>query len=404
MNNAIALLLISVLTISCQGGGGSELKPFLPAKPEANAAPDSDDSLTGWKRDFIGQEGHGGDALVCFSIPVQRAVVKESFGQEEDCTKGCSSSGNSGSTPRATAVWRMTAEGRAAIVSAKPLEQYLLEKIGGRQAMLDQLNRMSTEEAYTKVITSLKTLPAAYEKVSLIHNKLGWLKQSGIASEYGLMDVQDSGFLKENEIDKVYCKELQAVIRRDDQLWYDSDIVGRFDNVGLVLMQLHEEIYAWGKAQDQINFLQGPSAHETSVKTRRLILKLLDENLSADIVNEHLKSLGFSAFYWVENLNLPTSAGYYMDVATCKSEQDFLRSALNTYRKDYWLYVERLFSTRYLQTDGSEPKLPLRHNYPIALANMIAYTYSTRSSDPNFATQLLKMAENFNQTTACEVR
>ncbi|NUN05862.1 MAG: hypothetical protein HUU57_08870 [Bdellovibrio sp.] len=296
----------------------------------------------------------------------------------------------------------MTDEGRNSIRSAKPLEQYLAEKITSKKIILDQLNAMPVEEGYQKVLSSFTNLPAPFSRLSEIHHKLGWLHEDGISSEYGLMDVNDSGFISENEIDKTYCKELQAVVRRDHQLWYDADIVKHFDNAGKVLIQLHEEFYTWGKEQDEFNGRYGYTAHDTSTKTRRLILKILDDKIDHKLVNENLKSLGFSIQFWDKSFNLPTSAGYFMDTESCILEQQFLKNYLTERRheRDFALETSILFSNRYLNSSDARAPLELRHNFPTALANMIARTITGSSS--NFATEIMQLQSIFERPESCQ--
>lgn len=290
-----------------------------------------------------------GVTLVCFSIPVERALYKVFYGKpdNEGAPPGpCMGHSTDPSAPRTSGVvWRMTAEGRKAISSAKPLEQYLAEKITSKKVLIDQLNAMSVEAGYQKVLAPFTKLPAPFSRISETHRKLGWLKEDGISSEYGLMDVNDSGFIGENKIDRTYCKELQAVVRRDTQLWYDVDILSHFDNAGL-------------------------------------ILKVLDDGMDEKLVNENLRVLGFSTLYWANAFNVPTSVGYYMDTESCIAEQQYLKNFFQGefYDKDFSLKVGRLFSDRYLKTDHASSELEMRNNFPDALANMIALTYSGESS------------------------
>lgn len=374
------IFCLGLMLTACGGSSGSQ----APANP--GGAGNEKGSVDEWQASLLGQEGHGGDALVCFTIPVERALYKVSYGKPEDeCTPPGPCVGHStdpNDPKRSGVVWRMTEEGRKSIKSAKPLEQYLAENITSKKALIDELNGMSVDLGYQQVLAPFKKLPAPFNRISETHKKLGWLKEDGISSEYGLMDVNDSGFINENEIDRTHCKELQAVVRRDTQLWYDSDIISHFDNAGLVLIQLHEEIYAWGKQQDQINRgLFGPPAHETSVKTRRLILKILDDGIDEKLVNENLKVLGFSTMYWANGFNVPTPIGYYMDTEACVSEQQYLKNFFSGggNGQDFWLRVDRLFSNRYLKTDHDSPSPVMRNNFPDALANMIALTYSSDS-------------------------
>jgi hypothetical protein len=367
--------------------------------------------VTQWQSTLLGQEGHGGDAIVCFSIPVERALYKiDLSGNEKNCVPGeqckeVSHSTSPGSiSPASGIVWRMTDEGRSSIQSAQPLEQYLAARIASKKLILDQLNQMPIEEGYQKILLPMVNLPAPFNRISEMHQKIGWLHEDGIASEYGLIDINDSGFLNEDEIDKTHCKELQAVVRRDHQLWYDTDILKHFDHAGRVLIQLHEEIYAWGKDQDEINLKShGVPAHETSTKTRRLILKLIDAGIETKLVNENLKTLGFSTGYWETLFNVPTAVGFYMDSKTCVAEQQFLKNFFKggNYREDFWFQVESLFSQRYLKSSASWPIIELRNNFPDALSNMIALTMNESGPSDTFVSDILKLQEVFERPESC---
>jgi hypothetical protein len=401
MKNVTICLSVLVLLAACTGGGGS------PVDSGGAPAPRGRGGLSDWQSSLLGQEGHGGDAVVCFDIPVERALYKVTVGEpEENCTAdgSCSSSRphNPGTDGGSGLVWRMTDEGRKAIRSAKPLEQYLAERIASKKNLIDHLNQVSTEEGYQEILRPFAKLPAAFSRVSEMHQRLGWLHEDGIASDFGLLDVNDSGFIAENEIDKTHCKELQAVVRRDHQLWYDSDIVKHFDNAGRVLIQLHEEIYAWGKQQDEINRgLFGPPAHETSTKTRRLILKILDESIDQKLVNENLKDLGFSTMYWENQFKVPTSVGHYMDTESCIAEQQFLKDFFKngTLDRDFWLQTELLFSDRYLKASHSSPATELRNNFPNALSNMIALTMG--GGGRTFESEIRKLQAVFERPESC---
>lgn len=402
---------ILIFLSACNGGS-----PSSSNKKEEVQKP-KEGSVSEWQTSFLGQEGHGGDAIVCFSIPVEQALYQVKYGQESACTgegpcyqEGhtesgsleASSDGKTSSGTTSGTTWRMTDEGRKSIHSAKPLEQYLAERIASKKPLIDQLNQMSLEEGYQQSLLSFAKLPAAFQKLSSVHQRLGWLKEDGIASEYGLLDVNDSGFVNENEIDKTHCKELQAVVRRDNQLWYDADIVNHFDIAGQVLIQLHEEIYAWGKDQDSMNRQNGRFAHDTSVKTRRLILKILDDNLDEKQLNENLKSLGFTIMYWETGFKVPTSTGYYMDSESCVSEQKFLNQFLQSAatQRDFWLNVRGLFADRYLEGGSmSEFSYFLHYNFPEALSHMIALTMNGDS--PTYAAEMMQLQSIFERPESC---
>ncbi len=401
----LCISLLSLLLTACDESRSSS--PEGGAIGGQNAA----GKVSDWQASLLGQEGHGGDAIVCFSIPVDRALYKETVGPVDECQPPgpCTKTGSDGNQgyPRSGSgiVWRLTTEGRKSIRSAKPLEQYLGERSASKKIILDQLNQMSVKEGYQHVLAPFTNLPAAFSRISQTHQQLGWLSEDGIANEYGLLDINDSGFVNENEIDRTYCKELQAVVRRDRQLWYDADIVSHFDNAGRVLIQLHEEIYTWAKDQDQINWeLNGQLAHETSTKTRRLILKLLDNNLSTSLLNDNLKALGFTTMYWENLFKMPTSVGYYMDTDSCVSEQQFLKNFFHSgsYGRDFWLKVETMFSDRYLKVNQGSPTIQLQHNFPNALSNMISLTMSGESE--NFDTEIMQLQAIFERPESCEGR
>lgn len=361
-------------------------------------------TIAGWQTSLLGQEGHGGDAVVCFSIPVERALYQASTGGGDHCVTGEPCLVHNGPNSQPGAVWRMTDEGRRSIVSAQPLEEYLGSRTTSGKRVLDQFNQMPVEEGYRQSLLPFAKLPAASSRVQEMHRQLGWLTQDGVASEYGLMDVNDSGFLNENEIDRAHCKELQAVVRRDNQLWYDADIIHHFDNAGLVAIQLHEEIYAWGKKEDEINReIVGPPAHATSANSRRLILKVFGENLDSQLLNENLKTLGFSAGYWESAFNVPTPIGYYMDSDACVAEQNELKDLMSSggYGNDFWLAVEEKFSARYLKGENGQPLLPVRFNFPDALANMIGFTMNYHGPSDGFRSGLGQLLQRFEQSGAC---
>ncbi len=290
--------------------------------------------------------------------------------------------------------WRLTDKGRKSIVSAKPLEQYLAERINSKKKVIDDLNKLSVEDGYRQIIGPLGQLPGAYEKLASSHDELGWLEEDGISSEYGLSDVNDSGFA--TEIDKTKCKELQAVVRRDNQLWYDKDIFNKFDNAGKVLIQLHEEIYHWGKWQDEISRFS--RYHLTSVKTRRLILKLIDDNIPVNTLNTHLKKLNFSVFYRTDRFNIPTSLGYCMTSKSCKDEKQVLLDAVNRIQGDFKLGLINFFSERYIQDHTDQPQLELRYNYPEKLSNMIGFVFQ---SHPDYVRVFRELLNNFDPETSC---
>lgn len=405
MKPIISAMVLCLTLVACNEGGGNG------SNGGTVGGQGNKGTVTDWQASLLGQEGHGGDAVVCFSIPVDRALYQQKVGEENECLPGnpCQDGGstNGPSKPGSGSgtVWRMTDEGRKSIRSAKPLEQYLAERITSKKKIIDQLNQLSVEDGYRELLQPFTKLPTPFKRIAETHQKLGWLDEDGIASEYGLLDINDSGFISENEIDKTYCKELQAVVRRDNQLWYDADIVKYFDNAGKVLIQLHEEIYAWGKAQDQINWeIPGQPAHETSTKTRRLILKIIDENIDQALVNENLKALGFSTMYWENLFKVPTSVGYYMDTDTCFTEQQFLKNFFKGggYGSDFWLKVENLFSNRYLKATQAWPRTQMRHNFPDALSNMISLMLNGNTS--TFATEIMQLQTVFERPESCEGR
>lgn len=387
------------LAIACNETDSTKVAPLQQPKPPPPMSQETK-NIEDWQASTMGQEGHGGDAIVCFSIPIQQAVVKVNYGSEP-CVPGgpCSSEpGNSHGT-----TWQMTQAGRAAIQSAKPLEQFLAEKISGKKLFLDRLNQMSVEQGYQYTLSSLTQLPAPFKRISEMHQRLGWLKEDGIASEYGLMDINDSGFLDENEIDKNYCKELQAVVRRDNQLWYDRDIIKHFDNAGLVLIQLHEELYSWGKNQDKINWqIAGMPSHENSTKTRRAILKILDDNIDAPMLNEILKTSGFSIANWEDYFKVPTPMGYFMDSDSCVQEKQFLKAFLqnNAYGTNFRIEMMNLLISRYIDGESHLDHIQARFNYPDALSHLILMGLESAGNEASYRQRIFELQDRFERS-AC---
>lgn len=417
MKNIFTSLFVLLALVACDNEGGSRSHSLNNTPPNTKAG------LSDWQASFLGQEGHGGDAVVCFSIPVSKALSKvEDKKNESDCpsSEPCIHHTESQNSPVLTTqdgastnirrsgsgvTWTMTAEGRRSIQSAKPLEQYVGEKIASKKNLFEQLKQLSVEEGYQKLLKPFTKLPAPFHRISEIHQKLGWLHEDGISSEYGLIDVNDSGFIAESDIDNNYCKELQAVVRRGNQLWYDADIVKNFDNAGRVLIQLHEEIYAWGKDQDQITVRYiGRPQHDTSIKTRRLILKILDEDIEINLVNENLKNLGFSTLFWVNQFKTPTSVGYFMDKGTCLTEQKIVEAQLNNYLSTkpshFWFEVKSFFIERYLKYSEDSSVTELNNNLPPALSKMISLTLAGDSI--TYKTEIFQLLEEFKQPESCE--
>lgn len=422
MKRLFVLTVVAVHLISCQGGGGNSASPGIgpdpinpkPAPEESTnneSSPGNSSGSSNWRADFLGQEGHGGDAIVCFNIPISRAVISGELVTPKSETI-CYPNGQCETkipvervSPINPIVWRITDEGRRSIRSAKPLEQFLAEKISSKKLIVDELNRMSVEDGYLKITSAFRELPAVKESIRQQHQKLGWLLQEGIGSDYGLMDIKDSGFVSENEIDTRYCKELQAVVRRDNQLWYDRDIIAHFDNAGKVLMQMHEEIYAWAKTRDTINEkIGGAPMHRTSERTRGLILKLMDKEIDVERSGQHLKDLGFSVGYWYDSYNFPLSPGSFMNKDICEQEQNYLRGALSYNGgsgERHQIYVTSIFAERYLRADHVT-MLELKANLPARLAEMIDYSFLYQGSWGRFGEGLDQLSQKFFDPQACQ--
>jgi hypothetical protein len=401
LNVMVAFLLSACNDTSSPAGADNGGKP-------KNSGPKSAGELASWQPAAVGQEGHGGDAVVCFSIPIDQAVEKIST--ESKCipseTQPCKSSSQTDGSQVATEVWRLTDLGRKNISSAKPLEQYLAERIAGKKEFLTELNQMSVEDGFNKLVFPLRNFPSAFDELYKINSKLGWLEQDGVASEFGLADINDSGFLNENEIDRSKCRELQAAVRRDYQLWYDKDILSHFNNAGKILIQLHEVLYTWGKEKDNLNRsndLFGPPAHTTSEKTRRMSLKLITTSLDVNTLGEYLKDYGFSIYHWGKAQNQPTALGYFMSSESCEAEKTNLRNYVNQLSSDtldFWLGVENYFSSNYLRGDNTDTAKAVRLNYPKNIQNLINLTYQTGSSK-FFRENFLGLLSTFEMNDSC---
>ncbi len=395
MKKTMILLIIFAILTGCLSGSNTNDGSVNPASP-VGPGQGASDSVASWQSSALGQEGHGGDAIVCFSIPVSQALRKVTMGEGAKCNEGqpCLQVPSDGSA--SSMAWQMTEVGRRSIVSAKPLEQYLAERIVSKKVIIDQLNKMSVEEGYEKLLAPFRKLPAAYKKISDTHRQLGWLIEDGIASEYGLQDINDSGFVDETEIDTTHCKELQAVVRRDSQLWYDKDIARHFDNAGLVLIQLHEEIYTWGKWVDSINRKGfSPLSHQTSTNTRRVILKVLDTKIDESNLNDHLKNLAFSVGHAQSEFLSPTSPGYFMTSQDCIAEIDVLKKFLSespTKPLEFDLAVSDLVRNRYVGGHNLATT-DIRYNFPHSISNLIYLAAGSTATHQDF-TKIITELEN----------
>ncbi len=171
------LSVLCLFLAACDQGSGRDKSPGGSGN---NNIQKNTGEVTDWQTSTLGQEGHGGDAIVCFNIPVERALYKIDTNPDFGCAPGDTcSSGNSSVSPSkpgsssSGVVWRMTNEGRGSIQSAKPLEQYIAERIASKKVIIDQLNQMSLEEGYKRVIRPFAKLPAPFNRISEIHRKLG---------------------------------------------------------------------------------------------------------------------------------------------------------------------------------------------------------------------------------------
>ncbi|NUN05861.1 MAG: hypothetical protein HUU57_08865 [Bdellovibrio sp.] len=85
MKNALALLPFVLLLSACQEGGGNGATTLGASAGTTNPA--SKGTVSDWQSSLLGQEGHGGDALVCFSILVDRALYKVNVGESNQNEK-----------------------------------------------------------------------------------------------------------------------------------------------------------------------------------------------------------------------------------------------------------------------------------------------------------------------------
>ncbi|MBT4763033.1 MAG: hypothetical protein HOO06_15170 [Bdellovibrionaceae bacterium] len=362
--------------------------------------------LDAWKVNSLGQEGHGGDAVVCFSIPIEQALYRVTPKKNSSCLRNlpCENKSETASDQEqngpAKVMWRMTDVGRKSIRSAKPLEQFLAERITGLNPVIAQLNQGTLTTGYNLLRSKLAHLPAAYEKNEEIHQALGWLEEDGIATEYGLADINDSGFA--TGINQKSCKELQAVVRKDNQLWYDPDIIGHFDTAGKILIQLHEEIYRWGKLQDQSNSQYGDWAHGTSINTRHLILKILKPNISTKLLNTNLKVLGFSSLFWQNRFAVPTPVGQFMTSDVCLGESMIIKNYLDKNRNINSVDMRDYLVSRYLLDELKSVQPILLSNYPRTLSELVSYTLNFTSGDESSFWQVFRgLWSDLNSESAC---
>lgn len=198
-----------------------------------------------------GSGAHGGDAVVCFSIPVDQAM-----------SKGI-----------------MTARGRKAITSAVTNEYQQYSSRAAANPAIARLQKMSFEDALTELHAMAAGVPAFFAQLEAAQKYIGQI-DDGLPAENGIEDVRDSGTgfgMPEG------CDLVQAALRREDQMSYDPDVWKAFSGFQRALMQLHEEVY----------YIGVQSGQQDSTRTQLLIGYLLQEGVTDEGLVQKLQRYGF---------------------------------------------------------------------------------------------------------------
>jgi len=215
-----------------------------------------------------GREGHGGDAIVCFNISVEDAVIEG----------------------------RMTIAGQQNIKSATPLEKFLAEKTYYRGGLLKIIEKMPYQRALDAIFESFKGLPVFFDYLNTSNQQLGRVTH-GIEASNGLFDVNDSGSVI---VPDEGCSQIQSMVRRVDELSYDSNVFSQYSEADEAISQAHEVIYfikqkIWEKRKRQYgDFFQDKPL--SSVSTQILLTKILVAQLSPEEIKQQLEQNEFGEF------------------------------------------------------------------------------------------------------------
>jgi hypothetical protein len=206
-----------------------------------------------------GAGGHGGDTIVCFSVPLSQAVEIRN-GSEV-----------------------MTAIGRRSITSVRTIEFFRAEHAVYNNPFVQRLSGLSYREAVVELRGRFDSVPSFGERLLRPYsNAIGFIEDTGYPAVYGLEDVRDSGAVI---LPPPGCAQIQAAIRQGYSITYDSSIWAAAPPLQKALLQMHEELFAVG-----VHF-----GHEFSVGTQLVLMAILASNVEGQSLSKVLQAQGFGA-------------------------------------------------------------------------------------------------------------
>lgn len=207
-----------------------------------------------------GSEAHGGDAVVCFSIPMSDAMGRDGM---------------------------VTAAGRRNISKAVTLEWYRAS-LAMRNSKIKSMINLPYEKALAALHSQFSMAPRFRKSLDSAHEILGNISERALPATAGLSDIRDSltfvGYPHN-------CTLVQAAVREEDLITYDLDVWNAMSGFQQALLQLHEELYYLGSSRADIY------KHDDSSRTQLLILMLLTtENLTEQQMVQGLNRYQFGLY------------------------------------------------------------------------------------------------------------
>ncbi|MEZ4741681.1 MAG: hypothetical protein R3B45_04420 [Bdellovibrionota bacterium] len=274
-------------------------------------------------------ETHGGDAVVCFTIPIVEATVLVVPPNGRLITEG----------------------GYRAISSIETLESFQARLNLQSHSVLSELDQYDENLESLKFLTDQwKVLPEFYDLIIEQRNTIGTISESGLPAQFGINDIQDSDFqlgVPSN------CSVIQLAMQRFNEVYYDARLWKHLSAGQKSILQLHEEIY-------RIGFMKFD--HQNSLRTRELIVKMLQTN------SKHLDELFFqkqTSFYGFDKYLLRSIfvVEFMRSLELVKSLDKLVNDYYKTQDESLLLEVKEVFNNlAFNGYQGDEGNLPGKYS------------------------------------------
>ncbi|MBX9766892.1 MAG: hypothetical protein K2X47_06440, partial [Bdellovibrionales bacterium] len=212
---------------------------------------------------FAGNDGRGGDAIVCFAKGLSGNVVLQGTG------------------------YALTKEGRANIHTAETREGYRIRHLSKRSGFLASLEGKTEAEAFELMLKRFQGVPGFYQLLKEMHERLDAI-EDGFNARGGLEDIKDTGL--KYQLEDANCVFAQAVVREKSTFSRDGDVFDKFVPVQRALIRFHEVTYAVGDES---------FGHDNSGPTERVLLHAFGQDLPAERLASKIKENGFGEWLTV---------------------------------------------------------------------------------------------------------